>query len=235
MLDAIELSKWPEFLRSAPRHLFFTGKGGVGKTSLACASAILLGDAGRRVLIVSTDPASNSTPSSLPPSATAQRRLPAHRASTRSTSTRNRRRSSTASGPLPPIEACYPSRKSPCCRNASRSLHGRGCRLRRIRPPLERCRDDGGLRPRDFRHGPNRPYVAPSRTSGSLDRFSGIGAGDVSCLGPLSGLKAQRERYEATVRALGFPTATAIVLVARPDRVALSRLRGPAPNCAPKG
>ena len=46
-------------LRQAPRHLFFTGKGGVGKTSLACASAVLLGDAGRRVLIVSTDPASN--------------------------------------------------------------------------------------------------------------------------------------------------------------------------------
>jgi arsenite-transporting ATPase len=52
-------SKWPDFLRSAPRHLFFTGKGGVGKTSLACASAIFLGDSGRRVLIVSTDPASN--------------------------------------------------------------------------------------------------------------------------------------------------------------------------------
>src|SRR6185437_1849 len=49
----------PEFLRSAPRHLFFTGKGGVGKTSLACASAVLLADSGRRVLIVSTDPASN--------------------------------------------------------------------------------------------------------------------------------------------------------------------------------
>ena len=45
--------------------------------------------------------------------------------------------------------------------------------------------------------------------------------GDVSCLGPLSGLKTQRERYQATVRALGDPSATAIVLVARPDRVAL--------------
>ena len=47
------------FLKAAPRHLFFTGKGGVGKTSLACASAVLLADMGRRVLIVSTDPASN--------------------------------------------------------------------------------------------------------------------------------------------------------------------------------
>src|SRR6476659_8078953 len=41
------------------RFLFFTGKGGVGKTSLACATAIRLAEAGRRVLLVSTDPASN--------------------------------------------------------------------------------------------------------------------------------------------------------------------------------
>jgi hypothetical protein len=41
------------------RHLFFTGKGGVGKTSLACAVAISLSDRGKKVLLVSTDPASN--------------------------------------------------------------------------------------------------------------------------------------------------------------------------------
>jgi len=44
---------------SATRFLFFTGKGGVGKTSLACSTAIALADRGRRVLLVSTDPASN--------------------------------------------------------------------------------------------------------------------------------------------------------------------------------
>lgn len=43
----------------ATKFLFFTGKGGVGKTSLACATAVRLADAGRRVLLVSTDPASN--------------------------------------------------------------------------------------------------------------------------------------------------------------------------------
>jgi arsenite-transporting ATPase len=43
----------------ATRFLFFTGKGGVGKTSLACATAIALADRGRKVLLVSTDPASN--------------------------------------------------------------------------------------------------------------------------------------------------------------------------------
>ncbi len=46
-------------LQQVPPFLFFTGKGGVGKTSLACATAIHLADAGKRVLLVSTDPASN--------------------------------------------------------------------------------------------------------------------------------------------------------------------------------
>lgn len=46
-------------LSGATRYLFFTGKGGVGKTSLSTATAIALADAGRRVLLVSTDAASN--------------------------------------------------------------------------------------------------------------------------------------------------------------------------------
>ncbi|MCH5258346.1 MAG: arsenical pump-driving ATPase [Lachnospiraceae bacterium] len=41
------------------KYLFFTGKGGVGKTSVACATAISLADQGKRVLLISTDPASN--------------------------------------------------------------------------------------------------------------------------------------------------------------------------------
>jgi arsenite-transporting ATPase len=45
--------------QEATKYLFFTGKGGVGKTSLACATAVSLADAGKKVLLVSTDPASN--------------------------------------------------------------------------------------------------------------------------------------------------------------------------------
>jgi arsenite-transporting ATPase len=41
------------------QYLFFTGKGGVGKTSVACAVAVNLADSGKRVLLISTDPASN--------------------------------------------------------------------------------------------------------------------------------------------------------------------------------
>src|ERR1039458_6179904 len=48
-----------KFLEAPPRFVFFTGKGGVGKTSVACAAALHLARRGKRVLLVSTDPASN--------------------------------------------------------------------------------------------------------------------------------------------------------------------------------
>ena len=48
-----------ELLHNPPRFLFLTGKGGVGKTSTACAAAVDLARRGNRVLLVSTDPASN--------------------------------------------------------------------------------------------------------------------------------------------------------------------------------
>ncbi|WP_026626778.1 arsenical pump-driving ATPase [Dysgonomonas capnocytophagoides] len=41
------------------KYIFFTGKGGVGKTSIACATAVNLADSGKKVLLISTDPASN--------------------------------------------------------------------------------------------------------------------------------------------------------------------------------
>ncbi|WP_425547705.1 arsenical pump-driving ATPase [Asaccharospora irregularis] len=41
------------------KYLFYTGKGGVGKTSVACATSVTLADAGKKVLLISTDPASN--------------------------------------------------------------------------------------------------------------------------------------------------------------------------------
>jgi arsenite-transporting ATPase len=47
------------FVDHPTRHLFFTGKGGVGKTSLSTATALMLADAGKKVLLVSTDAASN--------------------------------------------------------------------------------------------------------------------------------------------------------------------------------
>lgn len=48
-----------QFLNKVPKFLFFTGKGGVGKTSMACATAVGLAEKGKKILLISTDPASN--------------------------------------------------------------------------------------------------------------------------------------------------------------------------------
>jgi arsenite-transporting ATPase len=41
------------------KFIFFSGKGGVGKTSMACTTGIYYADLGKRTLIVTTDPAAN--------------------------------------------------------------------------------------------------------------------------------------------------------------------------------
>jgi len=48
-----------DFLNKVPKFLFFTGKGGVGKTSMACSTAVGLAEQGKKILLISTDPASN--------------------------------------------------------------------------------------------------------------------------------------------------------------------------------
>lgn len=48
-----------KFLSILPKFLFFTGKGGVGKTSMACSTAVALAEACKKILLISTDPASN--------------------------------------------------------------------------------------------------------------------------------------------------------------------------------
>jgi arsenite-transporting ATPase len=212
----------PEFLTAAPRHLFFTGKGGVGKTSLACASAVLLADMGRRVLIVSTDPASNldavlethlgSTPTKIPevPNLDAMNIDPEQAA-------RDYKERTVAPyrNALPPNEiALLEERLSGAC-TVEVAAFDEFALL--VSDPEWTKRFDHII----FDTAPTghtlRLLELPAAWSGFLE----TAPGDVSCLGPLSGLKTQRERYAHTVSALADPKLTAIVLVARPDRVAL--------------
>jgi len=53
------MNEMQTFIKEAPKFTFFTGKGGVGKTSMACTTAVGLAGLGRKVLLISTDPASN--------------------------------------------------------------------------------------------------------------------------------------------------------------------------------
>lgn len=55
----MDMKSFDPSLVTNTKYLFFTGKGGVGKTSVACATAVFLADKGQKVLLISTDPASN--------------------------------------------------------------------------------------------------------------------------------------------------------------------------------
>ena len=211
-----------EFLTTAPRHLFFTGKGGVGKTSLACASAVSFAERNKRVLLVSTDPASNLDTvlgTKLANSPTPVIGVPLLHAMNIQPEQAAREYRERTVGPyrkiLPPQElALLEERLSGACTVEVASFDEFALLL------------TNSQNARTFDHvifdtAPTghtlRLLELPAAWTGFLENAPG----EVSCLGPLSGLKTQRERYARTVRALSDPDVTTTVLVARPDRVAL--------------
>ncbi len=211
-----------DLVRLATRHLFFTGKGGVGKTSVACATAVGLADAGRRVLLVSTDPASNldevlgarlgTRPTSIPG-------LPGLSALNLDPEAAARAYRERVVGPyrqLLPAAAV---------RSMEEQLSG-ACTVeiaafdefaRLLGDPAATAEFDHVL----FDTAPTghtlRLLTLPSAWTGFVEQ-SAFGT---SCLGPLAGLEKQRILYEATVRALSDATRTTMVLVARPEPSAL--------------
>jgi arsenite-transporting ATPase len=212
----------PEFLTTAPRHLFFTGKGGVGKTSLACASAVLLADQGRRVLLVSTDPASNldavlgTELANSPTPVAGVANLQAMNIDPEQATREYRERTV---GPyrsvLPPEEfKLLEERLSGACTVEVAAFDEFALLL------------SDPDRTQEFDHvmfdtAPTGHTLRLLELPAAWTGFLESAPGDVSCLGPLSGLKTQRERYARTVGALADPKLTAIMLVARPERVAL--------------
>ena len=204
------------------RFLFFTGKGGVGKTSLACASAIALADAGKRVLLVSTDPASNldevlgqtlcGTPTPIPgaPGLLALNIDPESAARAY-----RDRMVGPFRGKLP--EAIL--------RSMEEQLSGACTMEIAAFDEFARLLGEPGATA-DFDHvvfdtAPTghtlRLMTLPSAWSGFLaDNTSGT-----SCLGPLAGLQKQRAVYEGSVTALADGARTTLVLVSRPQKAAL--------------
>jgi arsenite/tail-anchored protein-transporting ATPase len=211
-----------ELLQSPVRFYFFTGKGGVGKTSLACATAVGLADRGRRTLLVSTDPASNldavlgvslgNTPVPVPgaPHLLAMNIDP-------DAAARDYRERTIAPyrGAVPDAElAQIEEQLAGACTvevaafDEFTVLLGQDELMRSVDHVVFDTAPTGHTL---------RLLQLPAAWSGYLDTSSTA----VSCLGPLAGLKAQQARYQEAVRTLGDAGATTLVLVGRPDRVAL--------------
>lgn len=210
----------PSLLVDPPKYLFFTGKGGVGKTSVACASALALAARGRKVLLVSTDPASNLD--EMLGAALSDRPLPVPGAEGLAAMNIDPQAAAEAYrqrvlGQMP-LEAAETERAT-----VREQLSG-ACTTE-----IAAFDEFAGLLAGDLQ-GFDHVIFDTAPTGHTLRLLSlpkawtGFLEGNdrgASCLGPHSGLKMQEARFKAAVAALADPAKTAIVLVARPDRASL--------------
>lgn len=211
-----------KFLERVPRFAFFTGKGGVGKTSLACATAVHLAEAGRRVLLVSTDPASNIAQVFEQPIGnriTAIAGVPGLEAleiDPDSAAEQYRERIiGPVRGVLPETEiASITEQLSGSCTTEIASFNEFTSFLA----------DDAATSGYDhviFDTAPTGHTIRLLQLPGDWTGFIDSG-GDASCLGPMSGLDKHRDQYAQAVAALTNPTRTRLVLVTRPQRTSLA-------------
>lgn len=211
-----------KFLEHPPRFLFFTGKGGVGKTSIACATAIQLAAAGKQVLLVSTDPASNVgqvfgiaighqiTAIPTVPNLAALEIDPQAAAKVY-----RDRIVGPVRGLLPgDVVKGIEEQLSGACTTEIAAFDEFTALL--IDNVLTQSYDHI-----IFDTAPTGHTIRLLKLPGAWTGFLEEGKGDASCLGPLAGLEKQREQYKAAVDALADGKRTRLILVARAQQAAL--------------
>ena len=212
-----------KLLGSLTRTLLFTGKGGVGKTSIACATAVSLSKEGKRVLLVSTDPASNldevlSTKLGVHPTPVeGVTGLFGMNVDPEEAARQYRER---VVGPyrelLPEVAV----------KNIEEQLSG-ACTVEiaafdEFAKLLGDPRTTADFDYLIFDTAPTGHTLRLLQLPAAWSGFIESNTGGTSCLGPLAGLQAQHELYASTVRALGDAASTTVFLVARPEVSALA-------------
>ncbi|WP_332705915.1 arsenical pump-driving ATPase [Plesiomonas shigelloides] len=204
------------FLANPPAFLFFTGKGGVGKTSLACASAVALCEEGKRVLLVSTDPASNvgqvfgTEIGNQITVITAVHGLSALEIDPQAAAQAYRERIvGPVRGKLPEsVVRSIEEQLSGACTTEIAAFDEFTALL--TDPELVSQYDHIV-----FDTAPTGHTIRLLQLPGAWSEFLEQGKGDASCLGPLAGLEKQRSQYADAVAALSDTQRTRLILVAR--------------------